>query len=72
MNKYQEELITVIKDNIYTEHYYRNKYYRGKSLFEWCLLWFKTSNDSFYRIYGFNFNPHKYHNLYEIVRKKLY
>lgn len=46
--------------------------YKGKSLAEWTRLWFKMSNDAFFAIYGFNFNPHKYPNLYNIVRKELY
>ena len=46
--------------------------FRGKSLMEWAVLWFKMSNDSFYRAYGFNFNPHKYPGLYEAAREKVY
>ena len=34
--------------------------------------WFKMSNDAFYDIYGFNFNPHKIPGLYEYCRKKVY
>lgn len=30
--------------------------------------WFKMSNDMFYEVYGFNFNPHQY-GLYEHCRK---
>ena len=30
--------------------------------------WFKMSNDGFYSMYGFNFNPHKW-GLYEKCRK---
>ena len=30
--------------------------------------WLEMSNDVFYRIYGFNFNPHEY-GLYERCRK---
>ncbi len=37
-----------------------------------CLDWFRMSNDSFYRKYGFNFNPHKYPGLYEWGRHVLY
>ena len=33
--------------------------------------WFKMSNDDFYSIYGFNFNPHKC-GLYEYCRKLVY
>lgn len=45
---------------------------RGKSLLEWAVLWFKMSNDAFYEIYGFNFNPHEYPMLYEIARDEVY
>lgn len=31
---------------------------RGKTLLQWAVLWFKMSNDAFYELYGFNFNPH--------------
>ena len=31
--------------------------------------WFRMSNDVFYDIYGFNFNPHKYGDLYDRCRK---
>ncbi len=29
---------------------------RGKTLLQWAVLWFKMSNDAFYKLYGFNFN----------------
>lgn len=45
---------------------------RGKSLLEWAIIWFKTSNDAFHAMYGFNFNPHEYPYLYEIARKEVY
>lgn len=45
---------------------------RGKSLLQWAILWFKTSNDAFYELYGFNFNPHEYPMLYEIAREEVY
>lgn len=45
---------------------------RGKSLIEWAVLWFKMSNDAFYSLYGFNFNPHEYPYLYEIARQEVY
>ena len=35
-------------------------------------LWFNTDNDSFFKLYGFNFNPHKYPGLYELARKRVY
>ena len=34
--------------------------------------WFKMSNDCFYDIYGFSFNPHNWGNLYERARKIVY
>lgn len=39
---------------------------------ELCIAWFKMSNDAFYEIYGFNFNPHNYAGLYQWGRKMLY
>lgn len=54
------------------EYYYSSRMLRGKSLLEWAVLWFKLSNDEFFRIYGFNFNPHEYVGLYEIARKKVF
>ena len=46
--------------------------FQGKSLMEWAVLWFKTSNDCFYKDYGFNFNPHKYPGLYELARERVF
>lgn len=46
--------------------------YKRVSLLKWAIRWFKTSNDVFYDLYGFNFNPHKYPYLYEIARKEVY
>ena len=54
------------------ETYYSTKYYKGKSLLEWAIIWFNTSNDVFFRMYGFNFNPHEYKGLYALARKKVY
>ena len=55
---------------------YKAKYaattYKGRSLLEWARKWFTLDNDTFYRVYGFNFNPHKYPYLYDIVRKEVY
>lgn len=34
--------------------------------------WFRMSNDAFFEIYGFNFNPHEYAGLYERCRKLVY
>ena len=54
------------------EFYYTLTQYKGKSLLEWALLWFRLTNDDFYMLYGFNFNPHEYPGLYEIARDKYY
>ena len=51
---------------------YAVRRYKGKSLIEWALLWFKMSNDAFFQLYGFNFNPHDYPYLYEIARNIVY
>lgn len=51
---------------------YEATQYHGKSLMEWAVLWFNTSNDAFYQTYGFNFNPHKYPSLYEQARQQVY
>lgn len=45
---------------------------KGNTLLRWAVLWFKMSNDDFFRIYGFNFNPHDYPMLYEIARDEVY
>jgi hypothetical protein len=51
---------------------YEATQYHGKSLMEWAVLWFNTSNDAFYQTYGFNFNPHKHPGLYEQARERVY
>ena len=51
---------------------YEIQTYKGKSLLQWAILWFKMSNDAFYELFGFNFNPHKYHYHYEIAREEVY
>ena len=50
---------------------YENISYKGKNYIEWTRIWFKTDNDTFFKTYGFNFNPHKYAFLYEIVRDEI-
>lgn len=50
---------------------YSTMFLRGRSLLYWAILWFKMSNDAFYDMYGFNFNPHEYAGLYEIARKEV-
>lgn len=39
---------------------------------EWAIHWFAMDNDSFYKAFGFNFNPHDYCGLYEEARERLY
>ena len=56
----------------YKELYYSTKKYKGKTLLTWAIEWFRMSNDAFYSLYGFNFNPHDYPGLYEIAQKKVY
>jgi hypothetical protein len=51
---------------------YKTRLLRGKSLYEWAIIWFKTDNDTFFKLYGFNFNPHEYEDLYEIARRDVY
>ena len=34
--------------------------------------WFKMSNDTFFDLYGFNFNPHNVPGLYEKCRNIVY
>ena len=46
--------------------------FQGKSLMFWATEWFRMSNDAFYALYGFNFNPHKYPGLYEEARERVY
>lgn len=55
-----------------TKVIYSMQSYKGKSLLEWAIIWFKMSNDDFHTMYGFNFNPHEYVYLYEIARKEVY
>lgn len=50
--------------------YYYLSRIRGKCLLEWARIWLRTSNDVFFEIYGFNFNPHIYPGLYETVMKE--
>ena len=51
---------------------YKTRFLRGKSLYEWAIIWFNTDNDEFFDLYGFNFNPHEYEDLYEIARRDVY
>lgn len=46
--------------------------YKGESLMTWAIRWFTMSNDGFYKLYGFNFNPHDYPGLYEQARKRVH
>lgn len=51
---------------------YKTRFLRGKSLYEWAIIWFEIDNDVFFDLYGFNFNPHEYEDLYEIARRDVY
>jgi hypothetical protein len=51
---------------------YKTRFLRGKSLYDWAIIWFKIDNDVFFDLYGFNFNPHEYEDLYEIARRDVY
>ena len=51
------------------EIFINGRLYSKKKL---CIDWFNMSNDSFFELYGFSFNPHKYPGLYEWGRKYLY
>ena len=42
----------------------------GASLMTWALRWFSMSNDAFFDLYKFNFNPHEYPGLYEEARRR--
>lgn len=53
-------------------NYYNLVPYEGASLMTWAIRWFSMSNDTFYDLYGFNFNPHKYPGLYEATRRRVY
>ena len=44
----------------------------GKTLMFWAIEWFSMSNDDFYDLYGFNFNPHEYPGLYEQARTRYF
>ena len=46
--------------------------YKGESLMTWAIRWFSMCNDTFYELYGFNFNPHEWPGLYEAARKRVY
>lgn len=60
----------IMKSNVKAR--YSMQTLRGKTLLQWAVLWFKMSNDAFYELYGFNFNPHDYPMLYEIAREEVY
>jgi hypothetical protein len=59
------------RNNVLAKEWYSSYKYKGKSLLEWAELWFKTDNDTFFRLYGFNFNPHIYPGLYQCAREEL-
>ena len=47
-------------------------YLYGASLMTWALRWFSMSNDAFFDLYKFNFNPHEYSGLYEEARRRYF
>ena len=51
---------------------YEYEYLKGESLLTWAIRWFSMSNDAFYSVYGFNFNPHDYPGLYEAAQIIVY
>lgn len=52
--------------------WYSTHYYKGTSYLNWAKRWFLYDNDTFYMMFGFNFNPHDYKGLYEIAKKEVY
>jgi len=50
---------------------YSNGFVKTYDAIELGCKWFKMSNDAFFRLYGFNFNPHTW-GLYEKCRKIVY
>lgn len=54
------------KDQIIARRAYMRNILRVS--FFWCTM----SNDAFFQLYGFNFNPHDYPYLYEIARNIVY
>lgn len=66
INAYRETILEMEKCM------YKARFLRGKSLYEWAIIWFNTDNDTFFDLYGFNFNPHEYEDLYEIARRDVY
>ena len=57
---------------MYTVSQYDLIPYKGESLMTWAIRWFTTDNDTFYDLYGFNFNPHVYPGLYDAARRRVY
>lgn len=51
---------------------YDELFLNGKSLMYWALECFSMSNDAFFDLYGFNFNPHNYPGLYEQARERYF
>lgn len=51
---------------------YEGVTYKGYKLIDLAVEWFRMSNDAFFDVYGFNFNPHKYPGLYEAAQKIVY
>lgn len=46
--------------------------YRGYYKWDLAKAWFQMTNDDFFNLYGFSFNPHDYGSLYFEVRKFIY
>lgn len=71
-----EKNATQIYQNLFNNTFDRKKYKKemlnGKSLYQWAVLWMLMTNDDFFNLYGFNFNPHEYPGLYEIARRDVY
>lgn len=68
-----------IYDNLFNDTFGMKKYEKykkamlnGKSLYQWAVLWMLMTNDDFFNVYGFNFNPHQYPGLYEIARRDVF
>lgn len=66
-NRIYENLLDDIFE-MQNDEKYRKEMLNGKSLYEWAVLWMLMTNDDFFNLYGFNFNPHEYPGLYEMVR----
>ena len=57
----------IIRDKIFLK--YENGDIKVYPLIFLGCEWFKMSNDAFFEIYGFNFNPHEIPGLYDKCRQ---